>query len=646
MHQASLASSCEHCGELLLRCFFAQHALHNSSARQPLALNRSSRNRQPLLFISPQTSLQTIQYCSKLAHKSPGTAAASAQPAASDATSKMEAAADARAAAAAADPCEQFILSMRSFQLNQAAAALGRLRRQSPNPGLRILKTLGALPALVSALCLECTAATAAGVVAIITSPPQQYVGAQRAIDTPGMVEALVVALLRFDDAIRPALNALHNIALWREPAVRHHLLSVGPSLFPRLMSALSMIPAAERSADWAIRFIANHSFEQARLAADTEGALPALVAALSEPATAESAAGMLKQIVQDRAELAARVLRADGSLDALVAKGAALTAADCAALNCGALKQLSDHKIVGVPAHVAAAVAPSLAAADSAGRSNVRLFLCGISGFKKGALVDALELQASAVRSEVSALQGQAAELESLLASLTAALQPPVSNQLLSAAAAPAAAPAPAPPPATDPVGAAVMSTVAAINNISMGQWPADLGPITSPLVLGLHSAAPTTAASAANALHLLCGRAFNCSKLIVEAPGLLPALVAALGVEAAAPAAARTVDDVLSWRPICDSTVPSAIASTEGMVAALVTSLVQSEAAVGPAMSALRSLDSHGCQEVLQHVAATEGAVPALVATLLRTDTFAPAASTLQWLMDARYDLPAAHP
>jgi len=313
---------------------------------------------------------------------------------------------------------------------------------------------------------------------------------------------------------------------------------------------------------------------------------------------------------------LGARVVNVEGSLDALVAKGAALEAADCAVLRRGALKALSDQTEVDVAAHVAAAVVPSLAAADPSACDRVRSFLRGIEQLQRDTAVTALELQAAAIDQEWPALDEQVWELELSLAGVTAALElASSSKQTLPASPSPAAAAAAA--AADSP--AAKSSTLLFATAMTLDVADAHFRDLTS--------STPATVVQAAKGL----------VQLLEEYPSLvrltsyeLPALASALHLPTLAPAAARVLY-LFSSDPF-----GMLIEHTEGVVAALATALVQSDEGLVPALRVLgRSLGEAGDRPA-REIADTDGALPLIVRALSNPDTALDAACTLAFVTE----------
>jgi len=299
-----------------------------------------------------------------------------------------------------------------------AAEALAMLCKKFDADVRLVFMAPGALTALQAALQVESAVPAAARVIQSLvdnTSSPTYHV--------PGivdMVKPLVTALVRFDrgPAGVAVLNALSTLAR----VLAGHVFSQVKETEGALARLVLMMrsPATIYDASWAFLSLVDcHPDKQlvSQAIADTDGAVAALTAALSKHAPAAAVwrrrpAEMLNRMAAASPGLAACVVNAQGQVDALVAKGAALKPADCAVLRQGALKALSGHTNINVAAHVAAALAPSLAAADPEVRNSVRSFLRCMDQLTDGTAVSALRLQAAAVQREVAPLSGRVAQL------------------------------------------------------------------------------------------------------------------------------------------------------------------------------------------------------------------------------------------
>jgi len=470
----------------------------------------------------------------------------------------------------------------------------------------------GALAALQAGLRVEAAAPAVARVVQMVAHTTGMT-ATQNAAQAEDMAKAVVAALVRFDGAAGAAmLSALRTMAAACPGQVAPQLVQTEGAL-ARLVRALSVPATAEDAAAVFCSLVHRDRADRSVLAqavastgAGTEGVGAALTAALSNQKARQHAAATLNHMAAAIPGLAARVVNVEGQVDALVAKGAALEPADCASLQQGALKALADHTHIDVAAHVAAALAPSLAAADPEVRDSVRSFLQGIEQLgTSSTAVRALELRAAAVQREVAPLSGRVAQLEPLLTSIRSALQPAVSSQQERPTLSPPAAAAPA------------LEHAAAAIHGGTSPSPAGLRSTAALLVSGLHSRDPAVVTAAAQALARLCEKAQGNGVAVLRAEGALPALVAALKVESAAPAAAA-VAGALAYT--CRSADVPPVLETEGMMEALAAALVCFDGAVTPVLCALDACVSYEgvTAGLVDRVADTPGALARIVVAL----------------------------
>jgi len=153
-----------------------------------------------------------------------------------------------------------------------AHAAKGLVQLFEDDPSMLFFAP-DALPGLAAALRVAAAAPAAARALELLDKSAFSV----SLENTPGMLAALTTALVHFDDAVAPVLGPGGLLHV----TTRKRMQWQAPGALARIVRALSSPDTAEGAA-WTLGGISGSTLSAAQRIANTEGALPALVAALS----------------------------------------------------------------------------------------------------------------------------------------------------------------------------------------------------------------------------------------------------------------------------------------------------------------------------------------------------------------------------